>query len=844
MTAGTVGDRSGAPHASTVTHVAVDLGADPELGLSDREARARLASVGPNALERPDRPPYGAIAARQLADPLVALLVAAAVVSLAIGERVESFAIVAIVVVNSMLGFAQEVNAARAILALRGALTELAAVVRDGREREVPADQLVPGDLIVLREGDRVAADGRLVRADSLAVDESMLTGESVPVDKTTQPVAAAAPLAERASLVLSGTAVTRGSGRALVTATGARAEIGQVARLAERAKPPPTRLQRRLGSLTRAMVLLGLVITLVLAGIRLLQGASAHEAFLLGVSLAVAAVPEGLAATLTIGLALGARRMAARGAIVRRLAAVETLGGATLIASDKTGTLTKNRLTLEAIEPAGSRQDEDVLSGAILASTADLLEDAGAVRVAGDPVEGAFLLAAVERGISPTRVRTERFVVRTVPFDADRRLMTVVYQGPRGLHAFVKGAPEVVLERCHMPPDDRGRWDALAETWARDGLKVLAVAERVLESSEADDDSIERDLDLVGLAALSDPLRDAAAAAIEDARSAGLRVHILTGDHAATAAAIARELRLPPASVSARVTPADKLRLVETFQEQGEVVAVTGDGVNDAPALRQADIGVSMGRSGTQAAREASDIVLTDDDFATIVAAIREGRAIGDNLRKFVAFLLSANFGEVLLFAGAIVAGLGAPMTVVQVLTVNVLTDGLPAVALARDRALPGVLARPPERTDELFSRAGWASLGLVGILVGGAGLAAFLIGRASGGSTAQTMAFATIALSELLVVFAVRSPLRSAWKEPVNFWLIAAVTTSAALLAAALYLPALHDPFGTISLDPPQVAAVLALAAAPLLTVEVAKALLRRRAPAWAAAALRAPQ
>jgi Ca2+-transporting ATPase len=830
------------PHAAPGAEVARALRSDSQRGLADQEARARLDRVGPNLVEERRRPPYAAIALRQLADPLVALLVLAAAVSALIGEEVEAVAIAAIVVLNALLGFFQELGAERAIMSLRDTVQRRASVIRDGREREIAVEAVVPGDLVVLREGERVPADGRIVSAEGLAVDESALTGESVPVDKTTAAVPAGTPLAERSSLALGGTSVTRGRGRAIVTATGARAEIGAMTALAETAKPPPTPLQRRLRGLTRLMVVIGVLITVVLTGIRLLQGAPLEEAFLLGVSVAVAAVPEGLAATVTIALALGARRMAARGAITRRLPAVETLGSTTVVASDKTGTLTENRLRVGAAAPMGGRGEGELLEAAVLASTAELIEQDGDVRVAGDPVEGAFLLAARERGISPQELRAARALVREVPFDADRRRMTLVYAENGGARAFTKGAPEVVLALSRSTPAERRSAEDTEASWAAQGLRVLAVAERRLAGDvPADEALLERELELVGLVGLRDPLRESAGEAVRQARRAGLRVQILTGDHPATAGAIARELELPGSAVSARVTPADKLRLVETLQEEGEVVAVTGDGVNDAPALRRANVGVSMGRSGTEAAREASDIVLTDDDFSTIVAAIHEGRAIADNVRKFVAFLLSANLGEVLLFAASVLAGLGAPMTVVQILTINVLTDGPPAVALAADPPARDVMQRSPERGDRLFGRESWAAIALVGLLVGTAGLGAFLAGRGLDAGASQTMAFATIALSELIVVFAVRAPLVASWKGPANPYLFTAAVASGVLLALTIYLPPLHDPFGTVTLDVSEAAVVVAFALVPFAAIEIAKGLLRRYAPAWAASALR---
>jgi Ca2+-transporting ATPase len=814
-------------YARSASAVADELGTDPSAGLTDDQASARLARVGPNVLEQSVRPPYVSIAARQFLDPLVALLVAASAVSAVIGEVVEAGAIGAIVVLNALLGFSEEASAERAVLALRESIQQWANVVRGGSERRVTVADLVPGDVLVVREGERVSADARLVTTDGLAVDESLLTGESVPVDKQVEAVPAGVPLAEQTTMIFSGTAVTRGRGRAVVTSTGHATQLGGIAALVSRAKPPPTPLQRRVGGLARIMVGVGVVVTVSLTGAMIARGSSLEEAFLVGVAVAVAAVPEGLAATVTIALALGAREMAKRGAIVQRLAAVETLGSATVVASDKTGTLTENRLRVVAAAPVAGRTEGELFAAAALASTAKLFDEEAGVRVAGDPLEGAILLAARELGLSHSSLIRDRRVRHTIPFDANRKRMTIVYDGDDGLQTFTKGAPEVIAERSSLAEEDRRRLEERAERWAAEGLRVLAIGERRLDELPADAEEIERDLLPVGLVAFHDPLRETAAGAVSEARAAGLRVEMVTGDHPVTARAIGHALALPDEAVHARVTPADKLRLVEALQQEGEVVAVTGDGVNDAPALRRADVGVAMGRAGTAAAREASDLVLTDDDFATIIAAIREGRGITDNIRKFIAFLLSANFGEVALFAIAILGGLGTPMTVVQVLLINVLTDGLPAVALARDPASPETMRRPPERGVRLFPPLGWAALGLIGTLVGLAALTAFLVGDEGG---AQTRAFATIALAELALVFATRSPLEPAWRAPWNPYLAAGVALSLVVVGAAVFLSALHEPLGTVSLGGSDLGVVLALAIAPFVLVEVGKALARR--------------
>ena len=816
-------------HAVDASAVADALVTDVQLGLSEAEAAERLERFGPNRLHPPARPQYVRIAARQLFDPLVALLIAAAAVSALIGERVEAVAIAAIVVLNGILGFLQESAAERAVLALRESFPARANVVRDGHERELHAAEIVPGDIVVLREGDRVPADARLVESSSLELDESALTGESLPVAKAVDPVADGAALADRSPMVFAGTSVTRGHARGIVVDTGPRTELGRISLLADEAKPPMTPLQARLGRLSLAMGGVGLVLVVGLGAAMLARGESLEEAFLVGVSVAVAAVPEGLAATVTIALAIGSRQMAGRGAIVRRLPAIETLGEITLACTDKTGTLTENRLRVAAVLPASGRATEDVLAAAALASDAELVDDAEGVRVAGDPVDGAVLLAALEAGLSRRALEEGRSLVGEIPFSSERRRMTVVYEEEGQRRALTKGAPEVLLERSSAPRDELERLDDAASAWSGEGFRVLAVAERGDVGEDLSEDATEVALEPVGLLALHDPLRAGARDAVSRARSAGVTVWMLTGDHPATARTIGGVLELGEHEVFARVTPADKLAIVERAQDEQEVVLVTGDGVNDAPALRRADVGVAMGRSGTEPAREAADVVLVDDDFATIVAAIREGRRIEDNVRKFVAFLLSANLGEVVLFAVAVIAGLGIPMAVVQVLLINVLTDGLPALALSRDPAAPDVMSRPPRRRGEFVSRRTAAALVGVGVLVGLAGLAAYLIGRVIAGDSAQTMAFATVALAELAFVFSCRSAAEASWRLPRNGYLLGAVGASAAVLAAIVYLPFLHEPLSTDALGAVEAVVVLALAAVPAAATELAKALNR---------------
>jgi P-type Ca2+ transporter type 2C len=806
-------------HAVAAGEVGRTLESDLDTGLGAPEAAARLARYGPNRPRRPRRPPYLRLLVGQFLDPLVLLLVAATAVSVAIGDVVEGVAIAAVVVLNGALGFWQEAGAERAMLALSQAFTQRAVVVRDGLIEEIPAEEVVPGDVLLVGEGERVAADGRVVEERGLEVDESSLTGESLPVAKLGDAVPLETPLAERTSMVYAGSAVTRGRGRVLVCATGASTELGRIEALAATAKPPPTPLARRLSRLARQMVLAGIAVTILLGGAMLARGEPLHEAFLVGVAVAVAAVPEGLAATVTAALALGARALAGRGAIVRRLEAIETLGETTVICTDKTGTLTENRIRVAALRPARGVDERDLLAAAVLASAARE-SDGG---FTGDPIEQALLLGALDRGLRHDDLLHERELVRELPFDSDRKRMTVVYEEPEGRRAYMKGAPEVVAARAAQ--DDELLEAAAA--WAGEGFRVLAVAARDLGPGEAAGDVEDGHL-LLGVVALHDPLRETAPRSVAAARTAGIEVRMLTGDHPATARTIGHALGLGDDAIVARATPADKLRLVEELQGRREVVAVTGDGVNDAPALRRADVGVAMGRSGTEAAREAAAIVLTDDDFATIVAAVEEGRRIGDNIRKFVAFLLSANLGEVLVFAVAIVAGLGAPLAVIQVLMVNLVTDGLPALALARDPAGARTMTTPPRRAARLFDTPLWLALGAIGVLVGGATLAAFAAGRAFGGDTSQTMAFATLALSELALVFAIRSPHANAWRLPKNVWLAWSAAGSAALVAAVVYLPPAHEPFATVSLGLYETIVTVALALVPLVAVESGKVLL----------------
>lgn len=813
-----------APHALEAAVVERLLGTDRLEGLRTAEAAERLARLGLNRLRAPRRPAYTRLALRQLADPLVLLLLGATFVSVAVGDAAEASAIGAVIVLNAVIGFVQEGAAERAVLALAESYVVPASVVRDRVEVAVAGEEVVPGDLLVLRAGSRVAADARVVSSGGLETDESALTGESLPVVKSPAPVEANESLAERSSMVYAGTAVTRGGGRALVWATGRETQLGRIDLLAQGAKAPPTPLERRLALLARQMVLVGILLTIALAGAMLWRGSSLHTAFLVGVAVAVAAVPEGLAASITGALALGSRALARRGAILRRLDAIETLGQTTVICTDKTGTLTEGRVRVAGVRAAAGLDEPSVLVGALLAST-PAVEGTSDPELVADAIDAAVLLSAHESGLGLAEVTAGLSLVHHIPFMAERGRSTVVWDDGDKWSVRVKGAPEVLAGRATdgFPPE-------LAEVvaaWADEGLRVLAVAAGHLNRDAPLGEEMDSGLSILGAIALNDPLRSSAPAAVQTAVSAGIEVRMVTGDHPRTARTIGRALGLQESVVSARATPEDKLRLVEELQRRGEVVAVTGDGVNDAPALRRADVGVAMGRTGTEAAREAADVVLTDDDFATIVAAIAGGRRIGDNIKKVVAFLLSANLGEVLVFAVAIVAGLGVPMAVIQVLLVNLATDGLPALALARDPASAETMTRPPRREPALFDRTALAGLALVGLLVGTAALIAFLIGRTTDDVHAQTMAFATVAIAELIFVFSCRSWHIPLWRLPANWWLVGAVATSLALVVTAIYVHPLHEPFRTASLTYGELILVFTLAALPAAVTEAVKAI-----------------
>ena len=931
--------------------IARELGTDPDRGLSGPEAARRLEADGPNELPSSPPPPAWRRFLEQFADPLVYLLLAAIVISViawilegAHGVPVDAVVVAAVVVLNAVLGFVQESRAADAVAALSAMTRATSTVLRDGARVEVPSADLVVGDVLLLGEGDQVGADARLVSAASLRVIESSLTGEADAVSKSSAAVAPDAVLAERTGNVYRGTSVAQGTGRAVVTATGADTEMGAIAAMLDAAPDTPTPLSREIAQISKMLGVVVVVIAVVVVG-TLLALSPTHEAdtiidaLLLGVSLAVAAVPEGLPAILSVVLALGVQRMALHQAVVKKLTSVETLGSASVICSDKTGTLTKSEMTIQEVVTASGSMvvtgigyapegdvapdaDRDgrpdvvplsnalrdevtvVLSGGAMASDAQLSQEDGVWRVLGDPTEGAFLVA--ERKLGTEGSRQGRFTrIGEVPFTSERKLMSVVYTDAAHDTTVMlsKGAPDVLLERCthvrvdgvaqELTPSLREHFTAEITGMSSRALRTLAVAYRDLsddevaaaraggEGDEDRFDQVEKGLTLAGVVGIIDPPRPEAADAVAEAHRAGVRVLMITGDHPATAGRIATDLGIvgpgarvltgrelsgmdAPAlraavrevSVYARVAPEHKMRIVSALQAQGHTVSMTGDGVNDAPALRAADIGVAMGVTGTQVTKEAATMVLADDNFATIVAAIREGRRIFDNIKKFLRYLLSSNMGEVMtVFGGVVLAGViglsehasGSgvvlPLVATQILWINLVTDSAPALAMGVDPSVEDVMARPPRRpTDRVVDGSMWGGILLIGLVMGAAVLATidlFLPGGLIETSlstdsleTARTAGFTTLVLAQLFNTVNSRSESISAFRNLfVNRWLWGSIALGVVLQVAVVEVPFLQAAFSTTSLDLTHWVVCVAMASLVLWVDEARKLVHRAR-------------
>ena len=910
------------------------LGSSADLGLTAAEHKQRTATHGPNELIETGGRGVGHILWEQLRGAMVVLLIVAAVVSVLLHEYTDAVVILAIVVLNAALGFFQEYRAEKALAALKKLAVPVVRVRRDGAVHEVSARELVPGDVLLLEAGNQMAADCRLIEANNLKIDESALTGESEPVAKQTTPVAAAdLPLGDRTNMAYMGTVVTYGRGLALVTEIGMSTELGQIAESLRTVKPEPTPLQTRLAQLGRTLALAALAIVAVVFVMGLVRGEDPRLMLMTALSLAVAVVPEGLPAVATVALALGARRMFKRHALIRKLPAVETLGSVTVICSDKTGTLTENRMTVTVLDAAGDRIElsealqqghptgplEDanhqlaklrgqitdcsalglLLAGAGLCNDAELELDRqrNVLRAIGDPTEGALAVASAQLSL-PRELLLRLFPrVAEIPFDSERKCMTTVHEvsdiaelndtplqsagtvvaqleGDR--IAFTKGAVDSILKAADFvwdgeepkPLDDewRARISASNEQLARSGMRVLGVAFRPLSetSPEANANSVERELIMVGMLAMVDPPRPEVRDAVARCREAGIRPVMITGDHPLTAIHIAKELGIArnsealtgqqlesmsnrelqsiveQTSVYARVAPKHKLQLVRALQERGQVVAMTGDGVNDAPALKQAHIGVAMGITGTDVSKEASQMVLLDDNFATIVNAVEEGRIVYDNIRKFVKYTMTSNAGEIGVMVLGPLLGMPLPLVPLQILWINLVTDGLPGLALAVEKSERGTMRRPPHPPGEHVLGRGMArDIAWIGLLMGVVSLALgywYWANESSSVTHWRTIVFTVLTLAQMGNALAIRSSSDSLFRIGVfsNKPLIGSVFLTFFLQLAVVYWPPLQKIFKTTALTAGEFFLCLALSTVVFWAIEAQKLIsrLRRRA------------
>ena len=873
---------AGAWHTFEIADIYRALGS-AESGLTASEAQRRLEEHGPNELLSAGARPAWHTLVAQFKNVLVLILLAATAVSGVMGHTLEAVVIAVIVLFAVLLGFVQEYRAERALEALREMAAPLAHALRGGLETQVPARELVPGDAVVLRAGDRVPADIRVGLAVNLAIDEAALTGESLAVEKTTGVLADAdLPIADQRNMAYAGTLVTRGRGQGVVVATGMDTEFGRITGLVHSVETGRTPLQENLDRLGGVLAKAAFVIVAAIVALGVWRGMPLLDMFIFGIALAVAVVPEALPAVVTISLAIGVRRMVKRQALVRRLPVVETLGSTSTICSDKTGTLTRNEMTVRRVatadgmveitgvgyDPVGEfRRDgqviapshtvRDTLSAAVLASDARVrLDEHGAWRVEGDPTEAAFVVAAEKAGLDQSALNQALPRRHEIAFTSERRRMTTLHEDRKGaLTAFSKGSVDVVLPDCAawardgseapLEETDRAAILAIERDMAAAGLRVLAIARR-RGTSIAD---AERAMTLVGLIGMMDPPRAEARAAVRTCWDAGITPVMITGDHPLTATAVADEIGLlggrrvvsgrelgamsdddlarqvQEIGVYARVSPADKLRVVAAWQQRGDVVAMTGDGVNDAPALKKADVGIAMGISGTDVSKEAASVTLLDDNFASIVAAVEEGRIVFANIRKYLTYLLSSNVGEILLMAGAVLAGLPLPLTAVQILYVNLATDGLPALALAVDPPDADLMQRKPRdpRTG-VFTRPVVVLLlaGGVWSAIVNVSLFAWMLSRGLPMAEAMTLTFVSLVLIQFFKAYNYRSDWHSVLRRPFsNRWLNYAVGWELVLLVAIVYVPFLQRAFGTYALTAEEwaLAGLAALTVMPVL-------------------------
>jgi Ca2+-transporting ATPase len=885
-------------HTISAEEAVRTLGTDSVAGLSSAEAARRLSQYGPNELtERRGKNPWR-ILLGQLTSFMVVLLIVAAAVSVFLGDKADAAAILAIVLLNSLIGFRQEYRAEKAMEALKKLAVPTVRVRRGARLEEISARELVPGDVVLLSEGNLLPADCRILESVNLRIREAALTGESEAAEKTPEPLSEKdLPLGDRRNMVFLGTVVAFGRATAVVTGTGMSTELGSIARMIQEVRREPTPLQRRLGQLGRTLSVLSMVLVGVVFSAGLLRGEDVNLLFLTAVSLAVAAVPEGLPAVVTIALALGAQRMLRRNALIRKLPAVETLGTVTVICCDKTGTLTGNRMEVAVLDAAGSRIDLSetsagsapippeallLLSGGALCNDA-VMEEGGRgdppFPPAGDPTEAALAAAAARCGLRKEDLERAFPRAAEAPFDPSRRRMTTVHRCLAPLPFFPDGAPFLAFTKGAvdgllavsgsvwrggraepMDGSQRARIESACDRMAQEGLRVLGVGFRPLRTLPGPgtgDARLERELTFIGMAGLIDPARPGVKEAVRTCRAAGIRPVMITGDHPLTARRIASDLgisaegrvltgrdlsgmsgreleaQVEEVSVYARVAPEQKLKIVTALQNRGHVVAMTGDGVNDAPALKKADIGVAMGRGGTDAAKEASDMVLLDDNFATIVGAVEEGRVLYDNIRKFIRYLLVSNFGEILVMVLAPFLGMPLPLLPLQILWINLVTDGLPALALAVEPAEKGAMHRPPRPPTEriLGQGMGLRILGggaLMGLVALGAGYAYWSGGQGHW----QTMVFSILTFTQMGNVLALRSGRESLFRAGLlsNRLLLAAVALTVAMQLTVVYLPLLQGIFRTVPLGGKDLAVCLVASSAVFWAIELDKLRARR--------------
>lgn len=888
-------------HTQTIKQVLETFGTHHTRGLSEKEALDLLAKYGPNELARHPRPGIWRKVLEQLSSFLVMFLLVASFISLLLGEYVDAGAIMTIVILNTILGVVQESRAEKALEALQKMAAPEAHVIREGHLRAIPTSQLVPGDLVLLEAGNYVPADMRLVESVNLRIEEASLTGESIPAEKEAEAILSErAPLGERRNMAYMGTVVSYGRGKGVIIATGMKTEIGRIAEILQTYEEEPTPLQVKLDRLGRWLGIVAIAICAIVFLSGVLRGQNVLEMFMAAISLAIAAVPEGLPAVVTICLALGMQRMAARHALIRKLPAVETLGSATVICSDKTGTLTQNEMTAthlyadgalftitgQGYNPEGEFQRDGqridptsypaarlLLQAALLCSDARLEGDSSGWEMAGDPTEGALVVAAAKAGMWREEMEKVFPRVAEIPFDSERKRMTTIHEirtpeiCDARYVAYTKGAPDVVLGLCRyvmedgtkLPLDEARRQEILEINSAltEDALRVLGLACKEIDNLSSKEE-MESELVFLGLVGMIDPARPEVKEAIKVAEKAGLRTIMITGDYKNTAIAIARQLGLlrpdglaftgdeldeldekgltgvvEAVDVCARVSPRHKVMIIDALKAHDHVVAMTGDGVNDAPALKRADIGVAMGIAGTDVTKETADMVLTDDNYASIVSAIEEGRIIYSNIRKFVYYLLSCNVGEIMIIFLATLAGAPLPLTAVQILTLNLITDGAPALALGLERGEPDVMERPPRPPDEpVINRPMRQGIAIQSVAMTFATLSAFFLGlRLFRGQVApaRTMSFATLAFSELLRAYTARSEHYPIWRIGffTNKYMQWAVALSLALLLSVVYVPFLNPVFETAPLSLREWAVIFPFILLPALAAEMGKLL-----------------